>query len=226
MAQTTEQIQADFDRIALFEDESWDHNSHYNRFLLKQLPEHFGKALEIGCGTGGFARLLAKRSEKVLGVDLSPKMLEIARERSREYRNIDFQELDVLSWGMPVERFDCIASIATLHHLPFEEMLVKLKKALKPGGTLLVLDLYEGEKGVANLLSELLAVALHNSLNLAKTGKLRKSPEARAAWDEHGRTDKYLTVSQVRRSCESLLPGAKVTKHLLWRYSIVWKKEL
>ena len=226
MAQTTKQIQADFDRIALFEDESWDHNSHYHGFLLKQLPVHFGEALEIGCGTGGFARLLAKKAEKVLGIDLSPKMLEIARERSKEFRNINFQELDVLSWDIPVERFDCIASIATLHHLPFEEMLVKLKKALKPGGVLLVLDLYQGEKGLANLLAELLAVALHNGLNLVKTGKLRKSPQTRAAWDQHARTDKYLTVTQVRQSCQSLLPGAKVTKHLLWRYSIVWKKEL
>lgn len=226
MAQTTKQIQADFDRIALFEDESWDHNSHYHGFLLKQLPVHFGEALEIGCGTGGFARLLAKKAEKVLGIDLSPKMLEIARERSKEFRNINFQELDVLSWDIPVERFDCIASIATLHHLPFEEMLVKLKKALKPGGVLLVLDLYQGEKSLANLLAELLAVALHNGLNLVKTGKLRKSPQARAAWDQHARTDKYLTVTQVHQSCQSLLPGAKVTKHLLWRYSIVWKKEL
>jgi len=31
-------------------------------------------------------------------------------------------------------------------------------------------------------------------------------------------------LSQVRKICEDVLPGAQVRKHLLWRYSIVWKK--
>ncbi len=53
---------------------------------------------------------------------------------------------------------------------------------------------------------------------------LRESPAARAAWDEHGRHDSYLTMAEVRRACARVLPGARVTKHLFWRYSIVWRK--
>jgi hypothetical protein len=61
-------------------------------------------------------------------------------------------------------------------------------------------------------------------LRLVKTGRLRESTEARVAWDEHGRGDSYITISQVRRTCAKLLPGARVRRHLLWRYSIIWRK--
>jgi len=145
MTDLTDKIQADFDRIALLFGEHWNHNNHYHGFLLKQLPEQLGEALEVGSGTGMFSRLLAKRAEKVLGVDLSPQMVRIAKERSAQYSNLDFQVVDVQSWDFPKERFDCIATIATLHHLPFEGTLANMRDALKPNGILLVLDLYQAE---------------------------------------------------------------------------------
>jgi hypothetical protein len=40
----------------------------------------------------------------------------------------------------------------------------------------------------------------------------------------HARHDIYLPVSQVRRICADVLPGAVVRKHLLWRYSLIWEK--
>jgi len=128
-------IQADFDRLALLSREGWDHNSHYYRFLLKHVPARFSKALELGCGTGAFARLLATQAQQVLALDLSPQMIRIAREHSLLYANIDFQVADALSWEFPPEQFDCISSIATLHHLPIEEILVKMRSALRVNGS-------------------------------------------------------------------------------------------
>ena len=49
----------------------------------------------------------------------------------------------MLQWDFPREKYDCIASIATFHHLPLEVMLQKAKDALKPGGVLLILDLFQ-----------------------------------------------------------------------------------
>ncbi len=37
-------IQADFDRLAAFSTEEWDHNSHYHRFLLRHVPPHCSQA--------------------------------------------------------------------------------------------------------------------------------------------------------------------------------------
>mgnify|MGYP000952277805 CR=1 FL=1 len=130
---SAERVRRDFDRIAHLQGEgSWDHNSHYHRFLLGRLPRRIGRALEVGCGTGSFARLLAERAEAVLGLDLSPEMIAIARERSARLPNVEFLVADALSWEYPSEEFDCVASIATLHHLPLKPMLERFRAALRP----------------------------------------------------------------------------------------------
>jgi ubiquinone/menaquinone biosynthesis C-methylase UbiE len=150
-------------------------------------------------------------------------MIRIARERSVQFSNIDFQLANVLDMPLDVESFDCIATIATFHHLSFAEMLLKMKAALKPGGVLLILDLFEPE-GVTDSVLNLLALPVSVGLRLLHHGRLLPEREVRAAWTAHERHDSYLTMSEVHALCDSILPGAKITKHLLWRYSIVWKK--
>jgi 2-polyprenyl-3-methyl-5-hydroxy-6-metoxy-1,4-benzoquinol methylase len=224
MMQTAERIQEDFDRIALLtEEHGWSHNDHYHGFLLKHVPPRRRWALDVGCGTGAFSRALARRSDHVLGIDLSPQMVRVAKERSRGLSNVAYETADVMTWDFPTEKFNCIASIATLHHLPLGTMLEKMRDSLAPGGVLLVLDIYRAESA-ADLAVSAAAVPVNLLLRLVKARRLREPLEIRQAWEEHGRTDSYPTLSQVRRACAAHLPGAKITRHLLWRYSIVWKK--
>src|SRR5678815_1744766 len=136
-------IEADFDRLALLDDEGWTANNHYHGFLLKHVPANCGNALEIGCGTGAFARQLAGRCRRVIGIDLSAEMIRVARSRSRRFENLEFELADAMSWSFPQSHFDFICSIATLHHLNQRELLPKIKDALKPGGVLVILDLVE-----------------------------------------------------------------------------------
>ncbi len=221
---TTSEIQADFDRIARAETAGqWNHNNHYHGFLLRHLPPHCAAALEVGCGTGDFARLLAQHADRVLALDLSPEMLRLARERSGAHPNIDYVQADVMAYDLPAGHFDCIASIATLHHLSLEAALPRLKAALQPGGVLLVLDLCRDETP-GDYLTSAAALPLHLALKRLRNGGQPQSPEARAAWDAHGKDDVYPTLNEVRRACADLLPGAQVRRHLLWRYSIVWTK--
>jgi len=215
--------QKDFDRIALVSEDGATHNDHYHNFLLRHLPSNCHDVLEIGCGTGAFARRLAERSEHVLAIDLSPEMIRLARERSAQFPNIEFQLADVRELPFPIASFDCIASIATLHHLPFPEILLKMKAALKPGGALLVLDLFE-PAGLTDSLVNLLALPVSATLRLINYGRLLPRREERDAWTAHARQDIYPTMSQVHALCDRILPGAKIKKHLLWRYSIVWRK--
>ena len=215
-------IQADFDRLALLSREEWDHSSHYHSFLLKHVPPRCSNALELGCGTGAFARLLAERAEHVLALDLSPQMIRIAQERSGHLSNIDFQVADALAWEFPPEQFDCIVSIATLHHLPMEQMLIKMKAALAPNGTLIVLDLFQAS--LFDMSTIMLAIPVNFLLKYLKTGSVRQPQAVREAWAEHGQHDTYVSLSQLRQVCKTILPGAQVKKHLLWRYSLIWKK--
>jgi len=215
-------IQADFDRLALLSREEWDHNSHYHSFLLQHVPPRCSNALELGCGTGTFTRLLAERVEHVLALDLSPQMIRLAQERSGHLSNIDFQVADVLAWEFLPEQFDCIVSIATLHHLPVEQMLIKMKAALAPNGTLIVLDLFQAS--LSDMFTVMLAVPVNFVLKYLKTGRVRQPQAVREAWAEHGQHDMYVPLSQLRQICRAILPGAQVKKHLLWRYSLIWRK--
>ena len=215
-------VQADFDRLAPFSTEQWDHNSHYHRFLVRHLPAHCRTALEIGCGTGAFARLLAQRVEHVLALDLSPEMIRLAKERSMAYPTIEFQMADILTSPFSPEQFDAIVSIATLHHLPMEKLLVRLKEALAPGGVLIVLDLYQPR--LLDLPLNLIAIPVNLLLKYVRTGYLKEPAAVREAWAEHGQRDVYLTIPQVRALCKATLPGAQVKRHLFWRYSLVWTK--
>lgn len=191
--------------------------------MLGQIPERCGRVLEIGCGTGEFSRRLAGRAEEVLALDLSPQMIRLARERSELYPNIAFVEGDVMARRFPDNHFDCVATLTTLHHLPTETILRTIKRALKPGGVFVCLDLYQ-RSDLSDLLCDGVAFPVSLFLRLIKTGKLRPPREVREAFAEHGKTDTYLTLPQVVRICADILPGALVRRHLFWRYSIVWKK--
>src|SRR5258708_8144609 len=158
-------------------------------------------------------------------------MIHIARASSAHLANIEFQIADVMQYDLPIEGFDCIANIAMLHHLPLREVLSKMKVALKPGGILLVLDLFALDRNIFtaagfldSVLLNSLAMPLSISLRLIHFSRLRPRPEARDAWAAHERHDIYPTMKEVRALCANVLPGAKVRKHLLWRYSIVWRK--
>ena len=58
----------------------WSHNEHYHGVLLEQIPPGATRALDVGCGTGAFARELAARVEHVDGIDRSA---DVARARAR-----------------------------------------------------------------------------------------------------------------------------------------------
>src|SRR5437870_4236338 len=225
-------IQTDFDRIALLSaEDGWTQNNHYHDFLLRHVPAKCESALEIGCGTGAFSRRLAQHAQNVLALDLSPEMIRIARQRSIQFSNIEFQIADVTSWNFPGETFDCIASLATLHHLRRRATFLRMRDSLKIGGVLLVLDLFERERNVfkpEGLFDSVLnAVAIPSSvsLRLLHRGRLLPPRDVRAAWAAHEQHDTYPTMNEVKMLFAEILPGAKVKKHLLWRYSVVWKKK-
>ncbi|NES98501.1 MAG: class I SAM-dependent methyltransferase [Desertifilum sp. SIO1I2] len=230
--QFSQKIQADFDQIAQLQTLRWDHNSHYHPFLLKQLPAQCPNVLEVGCGGGEFSRLLAQRAESVTAIDLSPAMIERAKRNSLTYPHLQFQIADILEWEIPNEQFDAIpprriasriASIATIHHIPLETLLPRLKAALKPGGKLLILDLVKNAQ-LQDFLFDFVAVPLNWILQFWYNRRFRPTPEAISLWREHIRTDEYLTLSQAKQLYSQYLEGAIVRRHLFWRYSMVWQK--
>jgi SAM-dependent methyltransferase len=217
-----EQVRDDFDRIARLAADDTDHGELLYERLLAALPARVMSALEVGCGAGGFTRRLAQRADRVLGIDLAPEMIRLARERSAACPNVAYEVADVMTRPLPVASFDVIASIATLHHVPMESVLLRLRDALRPGGTLLVLDLY-APVSPGDWLAHLTSYPYAALLRLWGA---RRTPtrEARRLWNEHGRRDRYPALRDVRAVAARHLPGARVRRHLLWRYSLIWRK--
>ena len=217
-------IEADFDRLALLDDEGWTANNHYHDLLLKHVPRNSENALEIGCGTGRFARELAKRCKKVVGIDMSAEMIRVARKKAEGIGNLEFELTDAMRWEFPKAHFDFVCSIATLHHLEQRELLVKIKEALKPGGVLVVLDLVESSGPVERIM-DVVGFGVSAALKLIHNGRLQPPPEVRKAWEQHGKHDHYSTVSQMRTLANEILPGSVVKRVLLWRYLLLYKNQ-
>jgi SAM-dependent methyltransferase len=150
-------------------------------------------------------------------------MIRVARLRSAKFDNLEFRQVDAVQWDFPQSHFDFACSIATLHHLPQRELLVKMREALKPSGVLVVLDLV-GSHSLSERLMDVMAVGVSGTLRLVHNGRLKPPAEVRKAWEQHGTHDHYSSVQEMRALADDILPGSIVTRRLLWRYMLVYQK--
>jgi SAM-dependent methyltransferase len=101
------------------------------------LPEVAGRrVLDAGCSGGPHAAWLVEHGATVVGVDLSPPMIELARQRvpDAEFHVADLDE--PLAFAAD-EEFDLVVSSLTLHYLPdWTDVLAEFQRVLKPGGSL------------------------------------------------------------------------------------------
>ncbi len=99
---------------------------------LAQLPP--GYALDVACGAGRNTVLLAAHGWRVLGVDVSPVGLRIARAAAAQHRlKVDLLAVDVAAWSLPTAHFDLICVFRFLDRA----LCPGLVGALRPGGVLL-----------------------------------------------------------------------------------------
>ena len=105
------------------------------------------RVLDVGCGTGSLA-ILAKRhvgaTGEVVGIDASPAM--VARARSKTAKagiDVSFKNGVAEALPFPDAQFDAVLSTMMLHHLPRkarQECAREIRRVLRPGGRVLVLD--------------------------------------------------------------------------------------
>lgn len=151
-------------------------------------------------------------------------MIKKAEQQSKEYNNIEYKNADIMEYNLDKEEYDCIVSIATFHHLPMGEIFKKVKNSLKHEGVFLLLDLYN-QKTVGEKLISAVVIPINIFMMLIMTGKVKKSKEEIDAWNEHSKIDKYMTIKEIKEIADTILPGAKIKRHVFWRYSLVWKKD-
>lgn len=104
------------------------------------LPASRDDALDFGCGAGRLTRALASHFDQCVGVDISPTMVELARELNRDVANCRFEVCtDLAAW--PNASFDLVLTMLVLQHLPGREAVLdtldELVRVLRPGGILI-----------------------------------------------------------------------------------------
>lgn len=107
--------------------------------LKTLLPDFQGKTmLDLGCGYGWHCIYAAEQgAEKIVGVDLSEKMLETARAKTTDDR-ISYQRCAMEDIEFEPESFDIVLSSLALHYVEnFEAIVRKVHTILKPGGAFL-----------------------------------------------------------------------------------------
>jgi 2-polyprenyl-3-methyl-5-hydroxy-6-metoxy-1,4-benzoquinol methylase len=213
MLPSADVIRADFDRIAACSQEQPDRLEPSAHRLVAHVPLR-SRVLEIGCGTGALAReLTARRGAKVTAIDLSPRMIDVARVRTPASLGVDYHVADFLA--LSPRGFDVVIATNTLHHLPLEATVRRMADAVGEGGTLLLADLFAA-RGIAEL--------PYNGVSWLLRAPSPAGRDLTAAWDAHGEHDQLTSLRSLRRSLRALLPGVVVRRHLGWRYTAIWQR--
>ena len=110
-----------------------------------------GHILDVGCGAGKpTAKFLTKKGFKVTGIDISDKMLKMARQNVPEG---NFINMDMRNLEFDENSFDGIISVYSLFHVPknqHSQIFENFYRVLKPGGIMLINTGISESEGISN----------------------------------------------------------------------------
>jgi len=177
--------------------------------LLRMADFRGKRVLDLGCGTGRFARRIAPLAAKVTAADYSPNMFEAARKNLGVFGNADVRLLDMEKEDVGPDKYDIITAISVMHHVSgLERAVNNMKNSLTGGGKIIIVD-HVYTRNPLRLVTFYLAALL-------KLGPLRCagifwgmiSGASRMAG--HMKREAKMTLADLRNDYRELLPGARV----------------
>ena len=112
---------------------------HWHRYALaRQLSQH-RSVLDVACGEGYGAAMLAENAERVIGVDISVDAIRHARSRYGRQANLEFIAASCDRLPFPDTSFDLAISFETIEHIETQQAFIaELARVLRPDGVLLL----------------------------------------------------------------------------------------
>lgn len=189
----------------------WNHNIHYHSLVLDAVPPHARSALDVGTGNGVLATDLRAVLPDITAIDLDAAVLAEARTADP---SIDWILGDVMTHRFG-RRFDVVASVAAVHHLPdLSATLRRLADLTAPSGVLVVIGLA--------------ARTRLRDYAFAAVGTVQHRWYARRlGYWEHTAPLVWPpphSFEQVDRCAASILPGVRWRHLPMFRYALVWHK--
>jgi SAM-dependent methyltransferase len=129
------------------------------------------------------------------------------------HSGLSFIRDDFLSHPFAESSFDFACANTALHHMDFAAALGKMARLLRPGGRLAVVGLARNGSPADWVIG---GAGIPASLAYKRL-KGEGNPGAPIM-------DPDMTWAEVRGAAGRVLPGARYRRHLLWRYSVVWRK--
>jgi ubiquinone/menaquinone biosynthesis C-methylase UbiE len=117
------------------------------QFVKSMLPHQAQTIVEVGCGNGYLCLELARDGHDVLGIDVSPDIIEVAERSSSAhpqppgFGSLRYLCADVNTWQAPEASFDCVIFNRSLHHLAaLQQTMAQVQRLLKEGGRIICQD--------------------------------------------------------------------------------------
>lgn len=138
-------IAGDYDRVNRVI--SFGQIGRWRKRLLEKLEKSEAeRVLDLGCGSGQLTRLIADnvKTEEIVGVDLTPEMIEKARAKLPETygQKVRFLISKGESLDLPTDYFDLATSAFTLRNVEdISQVLSEMRRVVKPGGKVINLEL-------------------------------------------------------------------------------------
>ncbi|HVM10525.1 MAG TPA: class I SAM-dependent methyltransferase [Acidimicrobiales bacterium] len=189
----------------------WNANLHAFDRVLRDVPPHARRGLDVGCGEGETARRLRRRVQSVVGIDPHEPSITQARSYGDD---IEYVVGDVFEATIPGAPFDVVTACAMLHHVDHRRALERLATLVAPGGTLLVVGLSFARDPSDYARDVWDAITIRRHLLM----KREWHTTAPIVWPPP------LSYDQVRSVTRSVLPTCDVRRVPYFRYSIVWKR--
>ncbi|MBV6623017.1 MAG: methyltransferase domain-containing protein [Rivularia sp. (in: Bacteria)] len=139
------EVRAQYEQIASIYDIRWRKYIASTLTFLSNWEQIDPKStvLDVACGTGEFEQLLLDKNstQKIIGIDISENMLNIARRKNKTYSNVEFYQASVNSLPFQDYIFDVIVCANAFHYFEQPQIaLAEIKRVLKPNGKLIILD--------------------------------------------------------------------------------------
>lgn len=127
---------------------SYGQDARWKRRLVREAAvRHGDRAVDLACGTGDIALETAARGATVVGLDITPRMVELARAKARRARHEgawpipEFLVGDMMALPFADGSVDLVTTGYGLRNVPvLEDALDEIARVLRPGGRLLSLD--------------------------------------------------------------------------------------